>query len=157
MSTNLEYPPLTPYLSLSDAAAAIDFYQAAFDAEERYRLIDKASGKIGHCELLVFGQLIMVADEFPGMNTSPKTLGGVTSQIVVMAPDTDAAYQRALAAGATSVRPPKDEFYGYRSCVIADPSGQQWMLQHEIEKVSPEAMQERWDAMVAGGCEPPEA
>lgn len=152
MSTT-DYPPLSPYLSLADAGTTIDFYKTAFDAEERYRLVDKSSGKIGHCELLILGQLIMVSDEFPGMNTSPKTLGGVTSLIVLMVPDTDAAYQRALDAGATTVRPPNDEFYGFRSCVIADPSGQQWMLQHEIEKVSPEEMQKRWDAMVAEGCE----
>ncbi len=151
MSAQLEYPPLSAYLSLSDAAAAIDFYKAAFDAEERYRLVDRSSGKVGHCELLIRGQLIMVADEFPGMNTSPKTLGGVTSTMCLMVPDTDTACQRALAAGATAVRPPKDEFYGCRSATIADPSGQQWMLQHEIEKVSPEEMQKRWDAMVENG------
>lgn len=153
MKTHPEYPPLAPYLTVDDAAKVIDFCKTAFDAEERYRLIDKASGKIGHAELLIRGQLVMLSDEFPGFCASPKTLGGVASQLCLMVPDTDAAYQRALAAGATSVRPPTDEFYGFRSCVIADPGGQRWMLQHEFEKVSPEEMQRRWDAMLEGGAE----
>ncbi len=147
---NSDYPPLSAYLALTDAVKVIDFYKAAFDAEERYRLIDKSSGKVGHCELLIAGQLVMVSDEFPGFSTSPQTLGGVTSSLCLMVADVDAAYQRALAAGATSVREPKDEFYGFRSATIADPAGQQWMLQREFEKVSPEEMQRRWDAMLEG-------
>ncbi len=156
MSTHLEYPPVAPYLAADDAAKAIDFYKTAFGAEERYRLIDKASGKIGHAELTIRGQLFMIADEYPGFNSSPKTRDGCTAQIVLMVDDTDTTYAAALAAGAVSVRPPQNEFYGHRTAKITDPAGHAWMIQHEIEKISPEEMQRRWDTMGSEGGEPPE-
>lgn len=152
-----EYPPVIPYLTADNAAAAIDFYKAAFGAEEEYRLTDKASGKIGHAELTIDGQPFMIADEYSGFNFSPKTLNGCTTQIVLMVKDADSAYAAALAAGATSVRAPEDQFYGYRTARITDPAGHSWLIQHEIEKVSPEEMQRRWDAMSSEGCGSAEA
>lgn len=150
MSTPTEYPAVSPYLSSDDAAKAIEFYKTAFGAIERYRLTSP-DGKVGHAEITIQGQVVMLSDEFPGMSTSPKTLGGVASQLVLMVPNTDEVYEKALAAGATSVMAPENAFYGYRMAVVSDPGGQQWMIQHEIEKVSPEEMQKRWDAM-AGTC-----
>lgn len=149
MHQPFQYPALIPYLTADNAAALIDFYKAAFGAEERYRLTDSARGTIGHAELLIAGQCFMVSDEFPGMNQSPKSLGGATTQFVLMVPNADAAYDQALAAGATSVRPPDDQFYGYRMALIQDPAGHQWMLQHEIERIAPDDMQKRWDHMVS--------
>lgn len=151
MSTTSDYSPVTPYLTVDDAARAIDFYKAAFDAQERMRLTDKDSGKIGHAELTIRGQIIMLADEFPGMNTSPKTLGGATTCFALMVPDTDAAYQRALDAGAVSIRPPENQFYGHRTALVRDPAGHQWSFQQEIEKLTDNEMQNRWDK-VAGEC-----
>lgn len=150
MSAPTDYPAVSPYLSSDDAAKAIEFYKAVFGAVERYRLTSP-DGRVGHAEVEIQGQIVMLSDEFPGMSTSPKTLGGVASQMVLMVPNTDTVYEKALAAGAKSVMPPENAFYGYRMAVIADPGGQQWMIQHEIEKVSPEEMQKRWDAM-AGSC-----
>jgi len=46
--------------------------------------------------------------------------------------------------------PPTDHFYGFRSGTVRDPFGHEWMLQHEIEKVTPEEMQKRWDGMTQG-------
>lgn len=152
MSTPDDYPPVTPYLAVHNAAKAIEFYKAAFDAQERCRLADK-SGKIGHAELTIRGQLIMLADEFPGMNTSPKTLGGVTTCFALMVPDTDAAYQRALDAGAIGIRPPADQFYGHRTATARDPFGHEWSFQQEIEKLSPDELQRRWEQM-SGDCSP---
>ena len=142
------YTAVTPYLTASDAAKTIEFYKTAFGAEERYRLTSE-EGRVGHCELTIGDQVIMIADEFPGMNTSPKSLGGVTTQFVLMVPNADAAYEKALAAGAESIRPPSDQFYGYRMALVRDPSGHQWMIQHAIEQIEPAEMQKRWNAMVA--------
>jgi PhnB protein len=74
-----------------------------------------------------------------------------------MVPNADAALARAVAAGATVLMPAADQFYGFRSASVVDPYGHQWMLQHEIEKVSPAELQKRWDAMTSGcaGAETP--
>src|SRR4051794_26351489 len=78
MTTFTDYPTLTPYIVVQGAAKAIEFYKAAFGAEERYRLSASGSDAIGHAELTVHGHLIMLADEMKGMNTSPTTLNGTT-------------------------------------------------------------------------------
>lgn len=145
---NIEYPVLSPYLSVHDAALAIDFYKAAFGATERYILTDKKSGKVVHAELLIQGSLIMLAEENPQWgNKAPATLGGTPVTFCLMVENTDAAFDRAVEAGAGVLMPVADQFYGFRSGSVSDPFGHQWMLQHQIEKVSPEEMQKRWDAM----------
>lgn len=145
------YPPMIPSLAVNDAAKAIEFYRNAFAAVELYRLIDPESGKIGHAELTLNGSLIMLADEYPAHNKTPGTLGGTTSKFCLMVEDVDAALNRAENAGATVILPPSDQFYGHRSASLRDPFGHEWVLQHEIEKVSPADMQRRWDAMVRQG------
>lgn len=154
MSTSsTDYPPLISYLSVHDAAKAIEFYKAAFGATERYRLADSASGRIGHAELELNGSMIMLSDEFPGFTKSPQSLAGTPVTFCLMVKNADAAFDRAVAAGAQVMRPPTDEFYGYRSATVQDPFGHKWMIQHEIEKVAPDEMQKRWDAMVQS-CQP---
>lgn len=146
-----DYPVLGPYITVRDAARAIDFYKSSFGATERFRLIDKTTGKIGHAEILVGGSLLMLNDENPQWgNKSPQTLGGTPFTFCLMVDNADAAAERAIAAGATVLNPAADQFYGFRSACVQDPFGFVWMLQHEIEKVSPEEMQKRWDAMSAG-------
>lgn len=144
------FPRLSLNLVVHDAAAAIDFYKEAFGAEEYYRLIDPESGKIGHAELSLHGALLMVADEYPQWNKSARTLGGSPVRIALMCDDVQAAFERAVAAGAEVRRPVSDEFYGHRAASLRDPFGHEWMLAQEIEKVSPEEMQRRWTEMVAG-------
>ncbi|MDB6138115.1 MAG: hypothetical protein JWO94_1187 [Verrucomicrobiaceae bacterium] len=142
------YPALVPAITVTDAAGALAFYKAAFDAVELYRLVDPESGRVGHAEFTIGGQLVMIADEYPAFNKSPSTLGGSATKFVLMVPDTDVAFAKAIAAGAAEVRAPKDQFYGFRAGTLRDPFGHEWMVQNEIEKVLPEEMQRRWDAMV---------
>lgn len=144
------FPPLSPSLVVHDAAAAIEFYQKAFGAEEYYRLTDPESGKIGHAELSIHGALLMVADEYPEWNKSARTLGGSPVRLALMCDDVDAVFDQAVAAGAEVRRPLNDEFYGHRAATLRDPFGHEWMIAQEIEKVSPEEMQRRWSALVAG-------
>lgn len=146
-NSTIAYPPLIPYLAVRDAAKAIAFYQQAFDATELYRLIDPESGKIGHAELLINGTMFMLADEYPAHNKTPQTLGGTTVKLTLMVEDVDTIVDRASAAGATVVMPPSDQFYGHRSASVCDPFGHEWMLQKEIEKVTYEEQQRRWDEM----------
>jgi PhnB protein len=144
----ITYQPLIPALAVHDGVKAIAFYQQAFGATELFRLIDPESGKIGHAELLINGSTISLADEYPGFNKSPETLGGTTVRFTLMVDDVETALTRAIAAGAIAVRPPSNQFFGHRSVTVRDPFGHEWMLQHEIEKVTPEEMQRRWNEMV---------
>lgn len=148
-----EYPILSPYITVVDAPKAIDFYQQAFHAIELYRLVDSSSGQIGHAELHILGSLIMLSEENPAWNRSPHTLGGTPFKLCLMVDDPDAWIERAEKAGATVLMPAKDQFYGFRCGSVRDPFGHEWMLQKEIEKVSPEEMQRRWDAMVKTPCD----
>jgi len=153
MST-LAYPSFSPYITVHDASKAIAFYNAAFGATERFRLADESSGKIGHAELDLQGSLLKLSDENPAWNKSPQTLGGTPVKFCLMVENADAAIEKAVAAGATPLMPASDQFYGFRSGSVRDPFGHEWMLQHEIEKVSPEEMQKRWNDML-GKCQPP--
>lgn len=147
-TTSPEYPVLSPYLTVRDAAKAIEFYKAAFGATERFRLTDKRAGTIGHAELLIAGRLVMLSEENPAWgNKSPAALGGTAVTFCVMVDDVDAAFARAVSAGAKPLMPVANQFYGFRSGSVTDPFGHQWMLQRQIETVSPEEMQKRWDAM----------
>jgi PhnB protein len=139
---------LIPALAVHDGAKAIAFYQQAFGATELYRLIDPESGKIGHAELTINGSTISLSDEYPTFNKTPLALGGTAVKFSLMVDDVDAWVDRSSAAGAIVVRPPSNEFHGHRSATVRDPFGHEWMLQQEIEKVSPAQMQRRWDAMV---------
>jgi PhnB protein len=144
---------ITPYLSLSNAAAMIDFYKNVFGATETMRL-RQPDGRIGHAELKINGGSIMMADEFPEMGfVSPKTLGGVRSPVSIhlYVDNVDEVYKRALEAGATSLREPEDQFYGERNAQVRDASGHCWDLSMQVEEVSPEEMQRRFDAMIKKG------
>ena len=146
-----DYPVFSPYLTVLGADKAIEFYKSAFDAAERFRLTHPADGKICHAELLIHGSLFMLAEENPQWgNKSPEALGGTPVTFCLTVENADAAFDRAVAAGATVLMPVSDQFYGFRSASVIDPFGHQWMLQHQIEKVAPEEMQTRWDAMIEG-------
>jgi PhnB protein len=138
---------LAPALAVNDAARAIEFYKAAFGAVELYRLIDPAGGKIGHAEITIKDMLVMLADEYPPMNKTPKTLGGTSVKLCLMTDNADGDFERAVRAGAEIVSPLRDQFYGHRSGAVRDPFGHEWMISQEIEKVAPEEMQRRWNSM----------
>ena len=115
---------------VDDGAAAIEFYKRAFGAEERDRY--EFEGKIGHVGLSINGSDVMLSDEYPAFeaqtgNRSPKSLGGATTSVNMNVDDVDTCYERALAAGATSLREPRDEVYG-RQAKLRDPFGHVWGL-----------------------------
>lgn len=147
------YPPLIASIAVQGADKAIEFYKNAFGATERYRLIDADSGKIGHAELALNGSILMLSDENPQWNKSPETLNGTTVKFCLMVENADAAFDKAVAAGATPIFPVADQFYGYRCGRLRDPFGHEWLIQHVFEEVSSEEMQHRWDAMVKD-CKP---
>ncbi len=148
------YPQVTPYLFVHDAAAAIEFYKSAFGATERMRM-PAPGGKIGHAELQLGDGLLMVADEFPDFGgRSPKTVGGSPVIVSLYVEDVDAVFDKAVQAGATVVRPVENQFYGDRTCQIADPFGHQWSVATHVEDVPPDEMEKRAAAAMGGGGAP---
>jgi PhnB protein len=136
-----------PYLRVHNAAEAIDFYHRAFDASELFRLTEP-TGRIGHAEIKIGNATIMLADEYPENGvTGPRTLGGTTVAIHIHVGNVDEAFAQAVAAGATVVRPLKDQFYGERSGTVRDPFGHEWLLGGHLETMTTDEMQRRYNAL----------
>jgi len=143
------YHSVTTYLTVDDAAAAIEFYKTAFGAEEVMRM--PMGDKIGHADILIGDSHVMLSDEFPDMEKlGPKKRGGGTCSMMIYVEDSDAAFAKAINAGATAVRPVEDQFYGDRSGWVKDPFGHEWTLSTHIEDVSPEEMNKRMAEMMSG-------
>jgi uncharacterized glyoxalase superfamily protein PhnB len=141
---------LFPYLRVKNAARAIAFYREAFGATEKFRLTEPG-GRVGHAELDFGGTTVMLSDEYPELDLrGPESVGGTTFSIHLHVDDADRAIARAVAAGAKVLRPAEDAFYGERGGSVRDPFGHEWLLGHEIEKVSPEEMQRRYDELMKG-------
>jgi PhnB protein len=141
-----------PYLRVKDAAKAIAFYEAAFGATEKFRL-SEPNGRIGHSELDFGGHDIMVSEEFPEYGiVGPATIGGTSVSLHLHVENADEMMARAVAAGATVLREPKDQFYGERSGTLRDPFGHEWIVGHALEELTPAEMQRRYDAMMKAGA-----
>ena len=109
----------------------MEFYRDVFGAEETLRIPD--GDRIGHAELRLGPVTIMLADEYPELGImSPAAFGGTGQVLHLHVDDVDSLAERALGAGATMVREPKDYDHGERQCRIRDPFGHEWLLGHEI-------------------------
>jgi PhnB protein len=133
------YHSLTPYLMVSDATAAIEFYKNAFGANEIFR-IPAPNGKVQHCELRIGDSVFMLADELPNVDSAH---GPRAFSMVLYVEDVDAAFKKATEAGAKVLRPLKNEYYGDRMGTLQDPFGNSWHFATHIEDVSPEEMEKR--------------
>ncbi len=143
------YHSVTPYLTVDDGNAAIEFYKVAFGAEEVLRL--PMGDKIAHAEVRIGNSVVMLSDEMPDRGVlSPKTRGGNTSGMMIYLPDVDAAIARATDAGATLERPVEDQFYGDRTGTVIDPFGHRWTLSTHVEDVPEDEMQRRMAAFSEG-------
>lgn len=119
---------VTPYLCVNGAAAAIDFYVAAFGAVEHHRMVGD-DGRIGHAEIVIGTSRLMLADEYPEIGVlSPTTRGGSSTNFTLEVTDVDRAFAKAIELGATQLRPVEDQFYGSRQGTLVDPFGHQWSL-----------------------------
>lgn len=138
-------PEVSPMLTVSDGAAAIDFYVKAFDAEERGRVPGPDGKKLFHAALRINGSLVMLNDDFPEMNggksETPEAFGGSPVTIHLTVTDVDAKFQKAVDAGATVVMPLDDMFWGDRYGVLRDPFGHMWSMGQPMREVSPEEIE----------------
>lgn len=141
------YHSVTPYLSIKGAAEAIEFYKRAFNATELFRLV-APSGVIGHAEIKIGDSPIMLADPCEeDAFRSPQSLGGSSVGLHVYVEDVDALFDRAVDAGAKTVRPVQDQFYGDRTGTLEDPFGHVWFLATHKEDLTPEEINRRAEAL----------
>ena len=140
---------LTPYLMITGAKGAIEFYKQVFRATEIMRF-DDPSGRIAHAEIKIGDSVLMVSDEYPEMGfKSPQTIGASASLTMVYLEDVDACFARATAAGAKVLKPLRDEFYGDRTGTFVDPFGHLWTVATHVEDVTREEMQRRMEKLMS--------
>ena len=153
------YHSVTPAIVVRDAAAAIDFYKKAFGAEEIDRMAGP-DGSIMHAEIRIGDSILMLGEENEQWGTkSPLSLNGVHGSLHLYVEDADAAFNRALKAGATVRYPLEDAFWGDRYGKVTDPFGHEWglatrvkdMTKAEMEKAGQEWMAKAAQTMGAQG------
>jgi PhnB protein len=130
---------VTPYLTVADAEAQIDFLKKAFGAEETYRHSDD-KGKVGHAEVRVGNSMLMIGQARDQWTPKP-------SMFYLYVEDVDAVYKRAVESGGKPIHEPADQAYGDRSGGLEDSLGNQWWVGTHIEDVSPEEIERRYSEM----------
>ena len=142
------YHTASPYLIVKDAAKALEFYQNAFGAKELMRMA-MPDGKIVFAEIQIGNSLVLLTDEYPELGAhSPLQFGGSPMRIHLYVDDVDSFANRAVAAGATLVRPLQNQFFGDRSGGLEDPFGHRWSIATRVENVSREEMLSRLQEML---------
>jgi PhnB protein len=129
------YHTVTPYLSVPDAQSLIDFMVKVFDAKER-EMIRNSDGQIRHAEVQIGDSVIM-------LGATSRTHHIATATLYVYVDDADARYQKALAAGATSISEPANQFYGDRHGGVKDANGISWWIATHFEDVPPDELARR--------------
>ena len=132
MENAAQVASIAPFLSVRQAARAVEFYKAAFGAREALRLESPTGDVVA--QLVVGDADFWVSDESPAHgNHSPESLGGATTRMVLTVPDPDAAFARAVAAGGRVVTPIY-EAHGWRVGRVADPFGHHWEIGRPLDQ-----------------------
>lgn len=144
------YHTLTPFLTVRNAERAIDFYKQAFGAKER-GVMKGPDGKVMHAELMIGDSIVMLADEFPEFGAlSPESGGGGSSMgLHIYLDNVDAAFDRAVKAGARVEMPVMDQFWGDRYGKLKDPFGHKWSIATHMKDLSAEEMKRGMDDAMA--------
>jgi PhnB protein len=140
------YHTVTPSIVVAGATKAIDFYKKALGAEELMRF-PGPDGKIIHAEIRVGDSVIMLADEMPEHGSrGPKSIDGTPVSFFVYGENVDAAWKRAVDAGAKPIMPLADQFWGDRTGCLEDPFGHHWWLAQHIQDLTPEELRKNSEA-----------
>ena len=140
------YHTATPYLSISGAKDAIEFYKLAFGATEVFRL-NTPTGDIAHAEIKIGDSLIMLSEPSEASPLpSPDSLGGSAIAMYLYVEDVDAMFEQAIDAGALDIKSVEDKFYGDRMGTLKDPFGHIWFISTHKEDLTPEEIQHRAQA-----------
>jgi PhnB protein len=137
---------VTPSIIVKGAAKAIDWYRKALGADEVSRF-EGPGGRIMHAEIKIGDSHIMMGDEMPEHNVrGPATLGGSPVSFFIYQANVDAAWKRAVDAGAKVGQPLADQFWGDRAGSITDPFGHQWWLAQHIKDMTKEELRKAAEA-----------
>ena len=127
---------LTPYITVHDGTAALQWYADAVGATETMRFTGD-DGRIGHAELVVHGARIFLSDAYPEIGVvAANSYEGSSAALHLEVADCDAVHDRAVEHGATSLRAPTDQAHGSRSATVMDPYGHRWMFSQTIAEPS---------------------
>ncbi len=147
------YHSVTPYLIVRGAARAIEFYEQAFGAVERFRM-PGPGGRVGHAEIAIGDSCVMLADEVPEMGyVGPEAVEGTPVTFMIYVEDVDNRFANALVAGATEVQPVEDKFWGDRAGQLRDPFGHLWTLATHVEDVPPDEIERRAAKVMQEHCD----
>jgi uncharacterized glyoxalase superfamily protein PhnB len=140
---------ITANITVNDAKRALEFYQKAFGAEEVMRM-PGPGGKVMHAEFRIGNSRVMIADEMPEMgNKGPSGYGGSPVSFYVYVNNVDAAWKRAVGAGAKALMPLENMFWGDRTGPLEDPFGYRWTLAQHVKDVTPSEMKAGHEAFTA--------
>jgi PhnB protein len=145
MATQDKMPPLTPYLTIKGAAAALEFYKKAFGAKENARLPAQDGKRLMHADITINGGRVLMSDWFEEYQMdgkvdapSPSHLAPVAVALHFKKPaEVDAAYQRAMEAGCRNIQQPQDMFWEARFAMLSDPYGHRWMMNAPLPAKKP--------------------
>ncbi|MBI5343137.1 MAG: VOC family protein [Deltaproteobacteria bacterium] len=130
---------VTPCLMVRGADRAIEFYKKAFGAEVLDRMTGPDGKSVVHAQIRIGNSFLFLGDEIPGMGSgAPEKYGGSPASLHLYVEDVDAAFDRAVAAGAKVRMPVADMFWGDRYCKVADPFGYEWGLGTRKEELTPD-------------------
>ncbi len=137
---------------VGDGAAAITFYSRAFAARELGQRFTGPGGELIHAEIQIGDSVVMITEDgADGPVASPeRPAGKVTCIMSLYWENVDAAWERAVSAGAEVIYPLENQFYGERGGRLRDPFGQQWMMSQHIEDVPADEMARRAAALFGG-------
>ncbi len=125
---------VTAYLTIPSRGgqAAVDFYRAAFGAEELFCNLADDGERLLHSRLMINGGHLMLSDEFPEYGHEADIVPvGVTLHLQV--DDADEWWNRAVTAGAVPLMPMADQFWGDRYGRVMDPFGHTWSIASPIK------------------------
>ena len=139
------YHTITPFMTVRNAARAIEFYKQAFGAQE-IGVMKGPDGKVMHAELKIGDSIIMMGDEFPEYGSlSPESVGGSSGGLHIYVPNVDEAFDRAVKAGAQVEMPVADQFWGDRYGRLKDPFGHRWSIGTRVREVPMDEMKKAMD------------
>jgi PhnB protein len=145
-----DVPQLTPYLTVNDGAAAIEFYKQVFGAKVKTQMFGPDGKTLAHAALRIGNSILMLGEPMGGSNAVP---AGKSSGVMLYVKDTHAVFQKAISLGAKQLMPVADQFWGDRWGMFEDPFGNVWQIATHIEDVKPAEMAKR--AAEAFGGPPP--
>jgi len=135
------YHSITPYLIVNNGSEAIQYYKKIFGAKEHGRMMTPDGKRIAHAEIEIGNSRLMLADEFPEMNSlSPKTIGGSPVGLFLYIDDVDKIVSQAVAEGAKVLMEVEDQFWGDRYGSIEDPFGHRWSISTHIKDLTEEEL-----------------